>query len=88
MDKTVREYIKKVIKDDEYVEISDGHETIASIGVCHAKLGDMYTVDVVRRNFFGRTYEYESLSKCFALLSRLERESCWYWRIPEGVKYA
>ena len=86
MDKTVREYIKKVIQDDGYVHISNGNDTTASVGVCHAKLGDLYTVDVVCGGFFGRTYEYETLSKCFARLSRMEREKGWYWEIPKEAR--
>ena len=75
MDKVVREYIRKKINDDDYVRISNGKDTIASIGVCRASLGDSYTVDVVRDGFFGRTYEYDTLSQCFNTLSRLEREN-------------
>lgn len=81
MNKIVRDYIKKKINNDDIAYISDGKNITATISVCRTELGDGYMVDVVRDGYFGKTYEYDTLTQCFGTLSRLERENLYPWRI-------
>ncbi len=88
MNKTVREYIKLKLNNDDYVTITDGDRVTANIGICRNYKGDKdYSLSIIIGNFHGTEYCYESLSHCFNTLSRWEREGrCVEWMIPDVTK--